>query len=119
MNRAGILKEALLRATHACLWAEEQAIWHTDLEHARARRQSQARVERVLTQAAHEDLIGPTDQRRLLGVVMDALVQVRWRHEARHMHNAATFPVIEASLEKDVRQAWSQCVRNHWWRRAA
>lgn len=123
MNRAGILREALISAAIGCLWAEEHAVWHThtpqDLTAMRDRRRAQARVERVLTQAAQENLIDEAGQRRLLGVVLDAMVQVRWRHEPRHANHVPMFPVIERSLIADLRETWSQCVRRNWWGRAA
>jgi hypothetical protein len=123
MNRAGVLREALVRAANACLWAEENGVWHAHtaqaLDHLRARQRAQARVERVLAQAAHEDLIDAQGQRKLIGLVLDAMTQVRWRHEPRHMHQVLTLPETEQSLETDLRATWSRCVRHHWWRRAA
>ena len=118
MNRAGILKEALLRAAHACLWAEENAVWHTHTtdapEHQRVRHQAHLRVERVITQAGVDGLLDAAGQRRLLGRVMEALVQVRWRHQPRHKDDVPSFQEIERSLEKDLRKAWSHGVRRLW-----
>lgn len=118
MNRAGILREALLRAAHACLWAEENAVWHSHTsdapEHQRARHQAHLRVERVITQAGVEGLLDAAGQRRLLGRVMEALVQVRWRHQPRHRDDVPTLPEIERSLDKDLRKTWSHGVRWLW-----
>lgn len=122
MSRPAVLRGALLRAAHACLWAEENAVWHRDTAHAahfnQERTQAQLRVERVLIQAQIEGLIDANGVRQLLGLVLDALVDVRWRHEARHGEHAVTIPEIERSLDKDLRQVWSRSVR--WlWRLAA
>jgi len=122
MSRPAVLRGALLRAAHACLWAEENAVWHRDTAHAsqfnRERTAAQLRVERVLTQAQIEGLIDANAVRQLLGLVLGALVDVRWRHDPRHQDHAPSLPDIERSLDRDLRQAWSRSVR--WlWRLAA
>jgi hypothetical protein len=125
--RAGVLREALVRAAHACLWIEEQSVWgeHTPevLTHARDRRRAQARVERVLAQGTKERFLTPVDQRRLLGVVLDAMTEARWRHEPRFRAHAKPWPDIEAQLIGRLRHEWTWALRRQWmrqpWRQVA
>lgn len=125
--RAGILREALVRAAHDCLWVEECAVWgeHTSevLAHARHRRRAQARVDRVLAQGAKEGFLTSADQRRLLGVVLDAITEARWRHEPRFQANTRPWAEIEAHLIDSLRREWTWALRRQWmrqpWRKVA
>lgn len=126
-SRAGVLREALVRAAHACLWIEEGAIWgdHTPevLTHARDRRRAQARVERVLAQCAKERFLTPSDQRHLIGIVFDALTEARWRHEPRFQAHAKPWADIEAQLIDSLRHEWTWALRRQWmsqpWKKVA
>lgn len=119
-SRAGVLREALVRAAHDCLCVEERAIWgeHTPevLAHARERRRAQARVERILAQGAKERFLAPADQRRLLGVVLDAMTEARWRHEPRFQANTRPWAAIEAHLIGSLRHEWTWALRRQWMR---
>jgi hypothetical protein len=123
MNRAAVLREVMVRAANACLWAEENSVWHAHtseaLDHMRARQRAQTRVERVLSRATKDDLLDGPGQCTLIGLVLDAMRQVRMRHEPRGQDQALTLPLIEQALEANIREMWSRCVRQHWWRRAA
>lgn len=119
-SRAGVLREALVRAAHDCLWVEERAVWgeHTPevLAHARDRRRAQARVERVLAQGAKERFLIPADQRRLLGVVLDAMTEARWRHEPRFQASTRPWADIEVHLIDSLRHEWTWALRRQWMR---
>lgn len=119
-SRAGVLREALVRAAHDCLWVEERAVWGEHppevLAHARDRRKAQARVERILAQGAKERFLNPADQRRLLGVVLDAMTEARWRHEPRFQANSRPWAAIESHLIGSLRHEWTWALRRQWMR---
>jgi hypothetical protein len=126
MNRAAILREALVRAATACLWAEESLVWGEGTPsrflQARARREAQARLERVLSQAGREHFLAPEDQRHLLGRVLDAMAEARCRHDSALRDAARPFPVIENQLAAELRHVWAWAFRRRWltpWRIAA
>lgn len=126
MNRAAVLREALVRAAVACLWAEESLVWGEgtpcQFTQARARRRAEASLERVLAQAGRERFLAPEDQRHLLGRVLDAMAEARCRHDAAFREAARPFPVIENHLADELRRTWAWAFRQRWlhpWRTAA
>ena len=104
-----VLLNALCKAAHNLIWAEDAAKWHRRLpdgpDYERARKQALARVERILLHAERCHIITGTGVRRLMGVVFDAMVASRWRHAPKQIPGLDVANQI-AALPRTLRQVW-------------
>lgn len=106
-----VLLNALCKAAHNLIWAEDAATWHRRLpdgpDFERARKRAMARVERILLHAERCHIINGQGVRRLMGVVFDAMVCSRWR-------GAKQIPGLDvanqiATLPRTLCQVWRVC----------
>jgi hypothetical protein len=112
LSPSDVLLNALCKAAHALVWAEDAATWHRNLNDApdfdHSRTLALGRVERILRHAEKSHIISAQGVRRLMGVVFDAMVCSRWRVAGQPLPGFDTAAQI-AALPKTLRQVWRVC----------
>lgn len=111
-HTSDVLLNALCKAAHELIWAEDAATWHRHLSDAdtfaKARTRALARVERILLHAERCHIITGQGVRRLMGVVFDAMVASRWRSAPKQIPGLDVANQI-AALPRTLRQVWRVC----------
>lgn len=111
-SASDVLLNALCKAAHELIWAEDAATWHRNLSDAetftKARTRALARVERILLHAERSHILTGQGVRKIMGVVFDTMVCSRWRSSPKKIPGL-DYEAQIAALPRTLRQVWRVC----------
>jgi len=107
--QSDVLLEALCKAAHSLVWAEDATTWHRNLSDSpdfdKARSHALDCVEEILRDAEQSHVISGQGVRRLMGVIFDAMTLARWRISGPSLPGLDTASQI-AALPRTLRKVW-------------
>lgn len=109
-RRSSELLSALVKASHATVWAEDALLWHEDgpdaVEKAAERDACLSRCERIVLRAHQEGILARSGVRALLGILFETITLARWQIDAQRPDLSLTRNELLDDLRRRLIRTW-------------